>query len=478
MSQSAQKPAILFVDELQSTYNQVRTTVIRNVIIEAGYAACLVRSRKEAQVWLADGQFEVQVMIISRTLDEDGLNSVARFARQKGIDAPIYALCAPEEAVGPISAEWRAIGIKDWFSRPLEPERLKAVLIGSIKGFHSSLAVSKADGIKEGQELQQDDSKFVSIKSKGMMPNTVSYFDVYLRLGPNKYVKIVNAGDTPSMELLDKHVSRGVRLFYIRQEIQEAYIRYCEQVAAKILQSKDVDPDVKVTRTMTQGQEAFNLVRTRGVSAESMVHCGSFVLNVAKVVRDYDLVSDDSIARFLGKVSSYEHNTRIAAMSGVMAMQLKLDSERSAHIIGMAGLLHDVGLIHLGLDESLGEIEKWLDPEQRAVFEQHPKVGSDLLASLKRFDPTVIQAVSQHHIRRNGSGFPRKSNFTNIHICAEIIGICDEYDYLLRRREKDNTIDVESAMSLIFDGFSRQVVTAFQQAFLVNEKDRNGALIL
>jgi HD-GYP domain-containing protein (c-di-GMP phosphodiesterase class II) len=318
----------------------------------------------------------------------------------------------------------------------------------------------------------------VTIRAKGLMAGTKSFFDVYMRLGPGKFVKIVKAGDVPSVEQVGKYLSKGVELFYIRKDIQEAYVRYCEQVAATLIANKNVDKDVKVGRTMNQGQEAFNLIRSQGVSQENMRYAGNFVLNVSKVVKDYNLVDNDSISHFLTKVSNYEHNTRVAAMSGMLALTLKLDSEKSAHIIGMAGLLHDVGLMKLGLDEALGERERMLTADERKVFETHPKVGSDLLADLRRFDPTVVQAVSQHHIRRNGTGFPDRSNFTHIHICAEIIGIVDEYDYILRRKAVDPTISVRTELSKIYEGFSRQVVQGFQQAFLVGDQEKTGTLIL
>jgi response regulator RpfG family c-di-GMP phosphodiesterase len=474
------KQAILFVDEQPGIDDQIRSPECRVVLVQSGFQILLARSRKAAQLILAEAKYDVRVVVVSRTLDEDGVSTLTRFAQQKSIKCAFYALATAEETANELSPDLKTLGVKGWVTRPLAAAQLKDVVLANIRGFHASLTADAAqkDQTSVGEEMVTDEKIMVSIRAKGLMAGTKSFFDVYMRLGVGKFVKIVKAGDVPSVEQIGKYLSKGIQLFYIRKDIQEAYVRYCEQVAATLIANENVDKDVKVGRTLNQGQEAFNLLRAQGVNQENMRHAGSFVLNVSKVVKDYNLVDNDTISSFLSKVSGYEHNTRVAAMCGILALQLKLDSERSAHIIGMAGLLHDVGLMKLGLDEAMGEREHYLSEDERKLYETHPKVGSEVLAELRRFDPTVVQAVAQHHIRRNASGFPDRSNFTHIHICAEIIGIVDEYDYILKRKSTDPTISVRTELSKIYEGFSRQVVQGFQQAFLVGDQERTGALVL
>jgi putative nucleotidyltransferase with HDIG domain len=292
---------------------------------------------------------------------------------------------------------------------------------------------------------------------------------VYIRLGAGKYVKLIRSGDVPPVDQIKRYVSKGIGFFFIRKDIQETYVRYCEQVANALISNANISLDTKVNQTMNQGVETLSLIQTHGVNDPTMGYASRFVLNVSKVVREYDLVSNDEIARFLGNVSSYEHNTSVAAMSGMLALALKLDSEKSAHIIGMAGLLHDVGMMKLGLLEGAGEREDEMTPEERAIYETHPLVGAEELAKLKRFDPAVIQSVAQHHFRRDGSGFPSRSHFTHIHICAEIVGICDEYDYRVRRKRRMPHLNVASEMEKVYPLFSKQVVQAFLNTFMKDE---------
>jgi HD-GYP domain-containing protein (c-di-GMP phosphodiesterase class II) len=77
----------------------------------------------------------------------------------------------------------------------------------------------------------------------------------------------------------------------------------------------------------------------------------------------------------------------------------------------------------------------------------------------------VIQAVGQHHERRNGKGFPNKLRSGNINIVAEIIGISEEFIQLLIRAKKDPSIQVMKKMEKRLDGFSHSTVTSFRFFF-------------
>ena len=104
-------------------------------------------------------------------------------------------------------------------------------------------------------------------------------------------------------------------------------------------------------------------------------------------------------------------------------------------------------------------------PEVLALYQTHPVVGAEELARVPGIDPLVIQAVEQHHIRRDGTGFPQQSKFSFIHICSEIIGICDEFDFRLRTKRTVPGFDVFESMKTAYPGFSRPVVAAFLRVF-------------
>jgi putative nucleotidyltransferase with HDIG domain len=196
-------------------------------------------------------------------------------------------------------------------------------------------------------------------------------------------------------------------------------------------------------------------------------YASEFVGNLGGVVKQMKLVGNDQLAAFLGNASRHEHNTAIAAMAGLMARALNLTAEKSVGVIGLAGLFHDIGLMELGLEEPEVHLAPGdLSPEKRALYETHPAVGAELLSKIKRFDPGVIQAVAQHHLRKDNTGFPTNGTFTHIHLCAEIIGICDEFDYALRRKRLNPALDVSQEMEKVFPSFSRQVVKVFNDTFL------------
>ena len=80
----------------------------------------------------------------------------------------------------------------------------------------------------------------------------------------------------------------------------------------------------------------------------------------------------------------------------------------SRYDIGMAaaaGLLHDVGMLHI--DPTLLQPARALDRSQRRQLYSHPLISTALLQRQHVYPKEVIRAVSEHHEFLNGSGYPR-----------------------------------------------------------------------
>ena len=99
-------------------------------------------------------------------------------------------------------------------------------------------------------------------------------------------------------------------------------------------------------------------------------------------------------------------------------------------------------------------------------YKEHPARGAAHLNKLGYFNPTVIQAVLQHHERRDGSGFPQSLGAGSINRVSEIIGISNEFTTLLQQRLNNRNMDVINTMiKNIYPGFSEHIISAFENIF-------------
>jgi len=337
---------------------------------------------------------------------------------------------------------------------------------GLMKIATAAAPADTGDAFKATDVVALNDSEVVPIDAKKLLLATDASFDVFIRLGKDKYVKIVNKGEKSDASRTSKYIERGVKHFFITRESQEIYVRYCESLAEAVNRSNAVQVDKKLSITMNLGNEALSLLTFRGVSEENLRYASSFVTSLSGVVRSLGTSGSLPLTQYLAQSVTHQHSASLAASAGLMAKSLNLESEKSVQIIGMAATLHDIGLTILGF-----QIDENWDPskfegEDRRRYETHPTVGADELRKLKRFDATLVQAVEQHHLRRNGKGFPEDGNRRYIHICAEIIGICDELDYVIRQKlTKEPHLDIRRRMESVYDDFSRPVVQAFQNTF-------------
>ena len=58
---------------------------------------------------------------------------------------------------------------------------------------------------------------------------------------------------------------------------------------------------------------------------------------------------------------------------------------------------------------------------------RHPSLGSEILSQYDRFSPDILEAVSQHHERWDGSGYPARLAGEDISPFARLIGLADTY---------------------------------------------------
>ena len=131
----------------------------------------------------------------------------------------------------------------------------------------------------------------------------------------------------------------------------------------------------------------------------------------------------------------------------------------------MASLCHDIGLMQMPPEVQTEDESKMTEP-MRALYRTHPTVAAGILASIPGVDPAVIQAVTQHHDRRDKSGFSNRAQASTLHRVAEMVGIADEYVRLMEKTKVDPNFDVYKEMEkTILPGFSRSIVDAFKKVF-------------
>lgn len=122
----------------------------------------------------------------------------------------------------------------------------------------------------------------------------------------------------------------------------------------------------------------------------------------------------------------YQHAMNVSILSGVLAKWLHYDENSTAEIM-LAGLLHDIGKTKLP-PELLAKTSSELSAREKILYENHSKLGYELLKYNPNVSENVRLSILEHHEHTDCSGYPGRLLSDRIHPYAKIIAIMNKYD--------------------------------------------------
>ncbi|HKW86541.1 MAG TPA: HD domain-containing phosphohydrolase [Nitrospiraceae bacterium] len=203
---------------------------------------------------------------------------------------------------------------------------------------------------------------------------------------------------------------------------------------------------------------------------------------LAETVRHHTVIRLETLHRIAdGIVKSLQSSDRLVvqALSGangsplitnlvnvsIMSVKLGMGLEyrrEELERLALAGLLHDIGIF--AVPESLILKPHRLNHSERAIIEQHPELGFQVLSTLGSSYSWLAQVVRQAHERWKGQGYPNKLKGAQIHDYAQIIGIVDVFDALISPRPYRRRILPHEAVRELLateqSSFSRELIKA------------------
>jgi HD-GYP domain-containing protein (c-di-GMP phosphodiesterase class II) len=423
------------------------------------------KTGKEAQLLLADKNRSFAAIFVKLDLASPPGISVVRFAHQMRPATPIYIIQSKETPLA--DKDFEEMGVHGKLEEPFAYADMIKLVAPAAFVFDASdaLETSKKNTDALEAEVSAEDSQFVPIRADDFLSGTKSFFDVYVRLGDAKFIKILQAGDAFAPERVTKYLERGVVHFFLRKEAQEQYLAYCDKIASTLLSKAGVSNELKLAHTLNHGQEAMTFLRNNGLSETHLQYAENFVANTQKLVQALEPGKNELLKGFMADVAAYEHGVATSIIAALLLPVLKIEAERPLQAIGMAALFHDIGLNRLP-PEVHHEDETKMTEEQRSLYRTHPNLSVQILKAIPGVDAASLQAVAQHHERRNKRGFPARLGTGAINRIAEIIGIADEFVRLIKKAQENPGTNIQLCMEeMIYPGFSPAIIEAFKKVF-------------
>lgn len=160
----------------------------------------------------------------------------------------------------------------------------------------------------------------------------------------------------------------------------------------------------------------------------------------------------------------YNHSVNVAILAVRIGLGLGLDEQRLVNL-GISALLHDIGLVKVP-EDVLNKKGK-LSEDEYQQLKGHPELGLKILEDIGQIEEEIKYAVSEHHERESGQGYPKGLTKDEIHQFAKIIGLVDIYEALTHPRfYREKRFSYQEAIDEIKNldkqsFFDRRILTVF-----------------
>lgn len=221
---------------------------------------------------------------------------------------------------------------------------------------------------------------------------------------------------------------------------------------ARVVAVGMIGDDVEVIEDTSEAYtEAITLVHE--IDRQEITGRGPDARRTTKVVRSLvdNVLSDRAAMLRLTGLHEYDqytfyHSANVGVLCVALGSMISHD-HRFLSILGVAGLLHDVG--KLALPNEIVNKPGALTPEEWAEMRAHPVIGAQMVAAMPGIDKAAVVAVLEHHQRFDGTGYPHPIVKGRQHLASRIIALADAYDAMTSRRSYSAARMHDQALSII-----------------------------
>ena len=146
---------------------------------------------------------------------------------------------------------------------------------------------------------------------------------------------------------------------------------------------------------------------------------------------------------------TFSHSTGIALLAQKASRHLGY-SEEVQNNMYIAGLLHDIGKLHISLE--ILHKNGALSPEERFEINKHTYYTRKILEQIQGFEE-IVDLSANHHEKPNGKGYPYRLRGDRLGELERVMSICDVYQALTEKRPYREPMPLEKVWGII-DGMA------------------------
>lgn len=252
-------------------------------------------------------------------------------------------------------------------------------------------------------------------------------FDVHLRLTEKKdhFVHYFTKVDGLDQDRVEKLKAKGVKKVYIVEADEEAYLGYLDQSLSD-LQSNTISTTEKAALTKdtlnTQAENAErNLESEKGFNRMQgqMNKIAEFFTSekgaLQKILASTGIAADNN-----------QHSANVASLALGIAALSGLNNPKDLLDLGVASLVHDIGLKKMGFPPNV--TRETLSGDAQKRYLSHPGESVAILGGKPFITPRILSLIADHEEFGEGRGYPEKKRIEKLQPLSQILNLANAFD--------------------------------------------------
>jgi HD-GYP domain-containing protein (c-di-GMP phosphodiesterase class II) len=292
---------------------------------------------------------------------------------------------------------------------------------------------------------------------------------------PKKSFKIANDGQLATIKslqlkrvLVDPHKSdptalghspdRALLPIRVPREGSSSAAEYCETLpTAEQTYINALEKTTHAIRDIIAGSEQGLVTAKETINAMGAVIASAQVSTIASQFAAQKIENINVL-----------HALNVSTLSMIVGRQLDVEME-DLKMIGLAGLLHDIGeqRLPVRIKRNLDHLSK-LDQQE---YYNHPQYSADILKNFSGIPEEVLGIIRYHHVRLDGSGYPRACRPGSLSPSQRIVMVVDAYDSMINHPDSARNLTPSEAVSTLYatskTAFPEEVIVALIQTLSV-----------
>lgn len=403
--------------------------------MESGYEVAAVSNGKDAQIALYNDKFFA--VLLSRETQNHTGTQVLRFIKSNYTNQRVLFIIGAKDKDDEAtsnkaeSEKYCKMGATEVLFRPFELQDLKEALEG-----HQSLGdlvanLPKKEGVSEEVEVAGIDEDFTAIRIDDFYSSQAVLFDIYIKLGAKRYIKILHAGDTFEKSRIDKYKNeKKVDFLYFHKNDRRKFIQFNNFMAAKLVENNAIGAETKVRMMKNVSEKYIEEVFTQGLKPQVIDQGREVCENVYKMIE-----KEKDLYKLLRSYQDFDPNAvshafLVTLFASSIIKQFEWESKTTIESAAMACMFHDIGKMKIPRD-LLDKPTSEMTEEELVEYKKHPELGFEIADGNRMLNNSVKQIILQHHECFDGTGFPYQKRGSKILTLANIVGLADTFAHIL-----------------------------------------------